>query len=326
MLTNLDAPHPPALLRKALGPRWEHMVDGADLEMRQRDHGTRYHPPRRTPPWPELLAMIEKTFAEQGVLQAPCLPLCWGRETELTISAVQALDFLLREGRPVPYHRGFPAQPVVCFTGQRNADDTLRNRFLTSFVNVSRVEPIQDTAEYATILDELLTVLSRLGMHARHISVHGLVTVWRRSEAQGITLRFRHADLPLGDTVLHWNATNPARMAVDLGSALKRLAWARSRLPWRDLIFGPWARTAPRNILDALRTATLLLGDGTTPTARGAGSITRRVLATVPADHSPFGFSAVIRAHHEFWSAVTALPVAWPETTHVLEAELGVQR
>ncbi|RMI45398.1 hypothetical protein [Streptomyces triticirhizae] len=325
MLTTSVPAHLPALLRKALGSRWEHTTDGDHLEIRHRDRGSPYHPPRRAPTWPEFLAMIEKAFAAQGVPRAPCLPLRWGRQTELTISAVQALDPLLKDGRPVTHRRGFLPQPVVRFTGQRDADGVLRDGFLTSFVNVSRVEPIQDIAEYATILDEWLTVLSRLGLHARHISVHGRLTVWRRHEVEGITLRFRHADLPLGDIVLLWNATNPALMAVDLGTALERLAWARSRQPWRDLIFGRWTRTAPPNVLDALRTATLLLGNGITPTARGAGSIARRVLATVPADHSPFGFSAAIRAHHEFWSAVTALPVPWPEATRVLEAELGVQ-
>lgn len=161
-------------------------------------------------------------------------------------------------------------------------------------------------------------------MHARHVSVHGRLTTWRRREVQGITLRFRHADLPLGDIVLLWNATNPARMAVDLGTALERLASSRSPLPWADLVFGPWAPTAPRNVLDALRTATLLLGNGIAPVARRR-SITRRVLATVPLDHSPFGFSAVIRAYHEFWSAVAPLPVAWPETTRALESELGMR-
>jgi hypothetical protein len=322
MLTRAAPTHLPALLRKALGPRWEYATDGDHLEIRHRDRGTPYHPPRRSPTWSALLAMIEKAFAEQGVPRAPCLPLRWGRETELTISAVQALDPLLKDGRPVTYRRGFLPQPVVRFTGQRDADGRLRDGFLTSFVNISRVEPIQDIAEYATILDEWLTILSRLGMHARHISVHGRLTVWSRREVQGITLRFRHADLPLGDIVLLWNAANPARMAVDLGTALERLAWARSRRPWRDLIFGRWAHTAPPNVLDALRTATLLLGNGITPAARGAGSITRRVLAAVSTDHSPFGFSAVIRAHHEFWSAIAAVPTSWPEVTRVLEAEL----
>lgn len=93
------------------------------------------------------------------------------------------------EGRPVTYRRGFLPQPVVRFTGQRDAEGVLRDGFLTSFVNVSRVEPIQDIDEYATILDEWLTILSRLGMHARHISVHGRLTVWSRREVQGITLR-----------------------------------------------------------------------------------------------------------------------------------------
>lgn len=69
--------------------------------------------------------------------------------------------------------------------------------------------------------------------------------------------------------MLLWNADNPARMAIDLGTALERLAWARTRAPWKDLVFGPYAHAAPIGNLDALRTATLLLGHGITPAARG---------------------------------------------------------
>ncbi|PLW65695.1 hypothetical protein C0036_26715 [Streptomyces sp. DJ] len=265
---------------------------------------------------------MEQAFAEQGVPRAECLPLRWGRETELTISAVQALDPYLKQGHPIPYRRGFLPQPVVRFTGQRNADGSLRDGFLTSFVNVSRVEPVSDSSAYATVLDEWLTVLSRLGLHARHISVHGRLNVWRRRQVQGITLRFRHVDLPLGDIVLLWNTDHPEALAVDLGTAVERLAWARSRAPWHELVFGRASAVAPFAVLDSLRAATLLIGNGIKPSARGVGSITRRLLTKVPASASPLGFGNMIRVCHEYWSVVEPLQVAWPDVTRILEAEV----
>ncbi|SFC61705.1 hypothetical protein [Streptomyces aidingensis] len=326
MLTTYAPGRIPHLLRKALGPRWEITTAGNHLEIHHPDAGTPYHPPRRPLNWRDLLALLEHSFAGQGVPRAECLPLRWGRDTELTISAVQALDPLLKDGRPTTHRHGFLPQPVVRFTGQRDEKGDLRDGFLTSFVNVSRVEPINDISEYAEILDGWLTVLSGLGMHARHISIHGRLDVWRRRQVEGITLRFRHLDLALGDIVLIWNTQTPDRMAVDLGTALERLAWARSRRPWPDLIFGSMAQTASTTVLDAIRTATLLLGSGITPAARGAGSITRRVIATIPASASPLGLSAAVRTSHEYWSLVSPLIAPWADVTDSIEQELSRHR
>jgi hypothetical protein len=312
----------PALLRQALGPRWEFIIDGDHITIQHPQRGTPYRPPRRQMPWSELLATLEAAFADLGVPRTSCLPLRWGRETELTISAVQALDPYLKHRQPVPYRRGFLPQPVVRLTGQRDERGTLSDGFLTSFVNISRIEPIADLGSYATILDEWLTVLSRLSLHARHITIHGRLTVWRRRQVEGITLRYNHAGLPLGDIVLLWNACDPTFMAVDLGTALERLAWARARGPWQDLVFGSFANAAAPRTLDAIRTATLLLGHGVMPAARGPGSITRRVVATIPSSASPLGFSSLIRASHSFWNQATPLVMSWPAVTCNLEREI----
>lgn len=312
----------PALLRKALGPRWEFIIDGDHITIQHPQRGTPYRPPRRQMPSSELLATLEAAFADLGVPRTPCLPLRWGRETELTISAVQALDPYLKHRQPVPYRRGFVPQPVVRLTGQRDEQGTLSDGFLTSFVNISRIEPISDLSSYATTLDEWLTVLSRLSLHARHITIYGRLTVWRRRQVEGITLRYNHAGLPLGDVVLLWNAHDPTFMAVDLGTALERLAWARTRRPWQDLVFGRLANAASPRTLDAIRTATLLLGNGIMPAARGPGSITRRVIATIPSSASPLGFSSLIRASHGFWDQATPLVMSWPAVTCNLEHEI----
>ncbi|SOD75787.1 hypothetical protein SAMN06272781_3603 [Streptomyces sp. 1222.2] len=312
----------PVVLRAALGPHWEFTADGRHIQVRHPNRGTPYRPPRRPPSWRELLASLETGFARVGAPRDACLPLRWGRETELTISAVQALDPLLKEGQLRTHRRGFLPQPVVRFTGQRDATAHLKDGFLTSFVNVSRVQPIGDLDEYGAILDGWLTVLSQLGFHARHLSINGDLSSWRRRQVEGITLRFRHLDRTLGDIVLLWNTEHPGRIAVDLGSGLERLAWARTQERWHQLIYGSFAGTAPPTTLDAIRTATLLLGHGITPTARGAGGITRRVIGAIDRDAARLGVGALVRDMYGYWSLVGALRAPWPEIAHTIEEEM----
>jgi hypothetical protein len=214
----------------------------------------------------------------------------------------------------------------VRLTGRRDEHGNLRDGFLASFVNTSRVEPIADPSAYATALDELLTVLSRLGLHARHITIHGRLAVWQRRQVRGITLRYDHVGLPLGDIVLLWNADDPTYMALDLGTALERLAWARSRRPWDELVFGPLVCAAPAAVLDAIRTATLLLGHGITAASRGAGGITRRITEAIPQSAAPLGLSAAVDASHAYWHEVAPLLVAWPDVNHMLEQAVAARR
>ena len=313
-----------AVLRQAIGSHWEFTVSEGRIAIEHPRRGSPYCPPRRSPSWEELLVGLKAGFAAQGVPQQACLPVRWGRETELTISAVQALDPLLKDGRPVTYRSGFLPQPVVRFTGQRDATGDLREGFLTSFVNVSRVQPIQCIDDYGGILDGWLSVLSRLGFHARHIGINGKLAVWRRRQVEGITLRFYHLDLPLGDIVLLWNADNPARMAVDLGTGLERLAWARTRLRWRDLVFGRFVALASPPTLDAVRTATLLLAHGVRPAARGAGGITRRVIGTIDPGAVKLGVSSLVRASYRYWRLFGEPKVPWPAVTTAIEENWGI--
>ncbi|MCY0927042.1 hypothetical protein OTB20_12685 [Streptomyces sp. H27-H1] len=312
----------PTVLRTALGTHWEFTVDGPRIEIQHPHRGTPYRPPRRPPSWKGLLHSLQTAFADTGAPRDDCLPLRWGRDTELTISAVQALDPLLKDGRPQTYRQGFLPQPVVRFTGERDASGDLCDGFLTSFVNVSRVQPIERLDEYGNILDGWLSVLSQLGFHARHMSARGTLTPWRRREVAGITLHFRHLGLDLGDIVLLWNADDPTCMAVDLGTGLERLAWARTQQHWPALVYGRFAEMAPPATLDAVRTATLLLGHGINPAPRGAGGVTRRVIGTIDPDVAHLGVSAIVREAFNYWSHCGVLRVPWPTIAGLIEEEL----
>ncbi|GHD04202.1 hypothetical protein GCM10010313_20200 [Streptomyces violarus] len=312
----------PIVMRAALGPHWEFTADDRHIEVRHPNRGTPYRPPSRPHSWEELLDSLQAGFARAGAARDACLPLRWGRETELTISAVQALDPLLKDGQLRTYRSGFLPQPVVRFTGERDAIGNLKDGFLTSFVNISRVQRIGSLDEYGAILDSWLTVLSQLGFHARHISINGELSSWRRRQVEGITLRFRHLDCTLGDIVLLWNTEHSDRLVVDLGSGLERLAWARTQERWHQLIYGSFAGAAPPATLDAIRTATLILGHGITPAARGAGGITRRVIGTIDRDAARLGVGALVREMYGYWSLVGALRPPWAEIARAMEKEM----
>src|SRR5882757_6939712 len=161
----------PLALRRTLGSAWDIQGDGATLRITHRDRGTPFHPPRHTPSWPELLERIGAAFAVAGVRRAPPLPLRWGRDTDFTISAVQALDPYVKDRKPYVYREGYLPQPVVRFTGKRDTSGALEDGFLSGFVNVSHVQRIGSIEDHAAILDGWITVLSRLGLHARHLTI-----------------------------------------------------------------------------------------------------------------------------------------------------------
>jgi hypothetical protein len=302
-------------------PRWDCALDDDCMVVSYQARRTAYRPPRRSPSWAELLTSMSDACASYGIGHAEPLPLCGIGDAELTFSAVQALDPYIKGCQQHVYRRGFLPQPVVRFTGRRDQHGALLPGFATSFVNTSIVQPINAVAEHAELIDAWVGVLSRIGFHARHLTITGRLASWQRPPVAGITLRFRHEELPVGDAVLLWNRDDPSRLATDIGSGLERLAWALTRRSWPETLYGPLAAHADIPALDAVRTATLIVGAGIRLSPRGPGSLARRLLRQVPDGTGSWGLSRVVRWAHSYWSQLIPLPVAWPQVCQALDAE-----
>lgn len=315
----------PLALRRTFGLAWDFQTDGFRLRITHRDHGTPFHPPRHTPSWPELLDRIEAGFEAAGVRKTPPLPLRWGRDTDFTISAIQAFDPYVKDRQPYVYREGYLPQPVVRFTGKRNATGALEDGFLTAFVNVSHIQRIGGVGDHAAILNGWISVLSRLGLHARHLTIAGQMAPWERGPVKGITLHIDHAGLAIGDIVLIWNAADPTYLVTDLGSGLERLRWAITRHDWQQLVHGLLAGAGPRE-LDAIRTATLIVASGILPSSQGRGSALRRLLRSAPTVASTLGVSRVVRQAHQYWNLVAPTLAPWHEVTTQIEIELDRTR
>ena len=311
-----------AALRHALGTAWQITEHDGRMTIRHQAAAiSRYHHASKPPAWDTMLTRIEDAFTAHGITRARPLPIRWNRETDFTISAIQALDPYLKHRLGYAYRTGYLPQPVIRFTGARDSTGNLADGFLTAFVNISCVRPISGLDEHAAILDAWITALSRLGMHARHVQITGSTAAWQRREVQGITLHISHAGLPIADLVLLWNADDPSIMVTDLGSGLERLRWAITRGDWPGLIHGPLAGHASPDVLDAIRTATLIAGHGIKPANRGCGDTLRKLARSIPADIARFGLSAAVRNAARYWSLTSAMELGWPQITQIIESE-----
>jgi len=319
----MTAEHRPAQLVAALRARfeagWRINFDGNHLTMRRCGPALTPARPRQAPGPRTMLDTIGREFARLNVPRAPLLPLRWRRDTDLVISAIQGLDPWLKDGQSRVCREGYLPQLVVRFTGERDEHGQLVDGFLTSFVNVSCVQRVPDVKRHVELLDGWIGALSAVGIHAGRLTIHGDLTPWQRDRVSGLTLFVDCDGLGTSDAVLLWNTASPGHMATDIGSGLERLRWLLSPDSWSQTVFGDDAQLWPVDVLDAIRTATLLVMNGIRASSRGPGSAIQRVLHRVPRSMAAAGLGRLVRAQRAYWVAAGATGPGWPSVTTVIE-------
>lgn len=306
-------------LQGRFASQWDIAVAGGQLRMGYRRPTGRAQHRCRLPSPVEVVESIGREFGKVGVLRAPLLPLRWHRDTDLTISAIQGLDPWLKDGVDRVWREGYLPQPVVRFTGERDEHGNLLDGFLTAFVNMSCVTRIAHVDRHVELLDTWIGGLSAIGIHASRLTIHGELTVWHRGPVSGITLFCDCDGAGMSDAVLLWHAANPGRLATDIGSGLERLRWLLSRQSWAETTFGNQGRCSSADLLDAVRTATLLVMNGIRPSSRGAGYALRRVLGRIPASTAESGLGRLVRQQRAYWSSFGATGPDWPYLSTAIE-------
>ena len=306
-------------LRERFASRWEVVETDGRLRMSYRRSVARTQPRRRVPGPLAVVDSIGREFGKAAVARAPLLPLRWRRDTDLTISAIQGLDPWLKDGVDRVWREGYLPQPVVRFTGERDEHGSLLDGYLTAFVNLSCVTRITGVDRHVELLDAWIGGLSAIGIHASRLTVHGDLAVWHRGPVSGITMFCDCDGAGVSDAVLLWHTTQPGRLATDIGSGLERLRWLLSRHSWAETTFGEEGQYSSADLLDAVRTATLLAMNGIRPSARGAGYALRRVLGRIPAFMAASGLGRLVRQQHAYWSALGITGPDWPYLSMAIE-------
>lgn len=306
-------------LRAQFASHWRIHVSDGRLHMRHRRVAAKAPAPRYLADSAELVDIIGRAFAEAGVARAPLLPPRWHRDTDLTISAIQGLDPWLKDGVDRVWREGYLPQPVVRFTGERDDHGCLRDGYLTAFVNLSSVVRIGSAARHVALLDAWISGLSAIGIHASRLTIHGDLAVWKRGPVRGITLFCDCDGAGISDAVLLWHAADPQYLASDIGSGLERLRWLLSRQSWAETTFGDSAHYWSTDLLDAIRTATLLVMGGIRSGPRGASHGLRRVLGRIPASMAASGLGRLVRQQHGYWTVLGVTGPDWPHISSAIE-------
>ncbi len=313
-------------LREALverfSSRWAVRDDDGILQMTHR-RGAQRSVRHRPPDAHGVVHCLRQSLAGAGLaIEGSLLPQRWNRDTDLTISAIQALDPWLKDRRRHVWREGFLPQPVVRFTGERRPDGQLADGYLTSFANISYVQRLTCARAHARLLDHWITALSAVGIHAGRLAVYGSLEVWHRPPVAGLTLLIDCDGRGLGDAVMLWNDSDPTFMATDLGSGLERLCWYLAGDTWPRAAFGHLADSHDLPLLDVTRTATLLIMAGIRAGHRGAGWALRTVAQSIDPHLASTGLSRLIREHHRYWAALGVSGPPWPQVTSYLEEEV----
>lgn len=308
-------------LTERFSDRWDIERNGSLLQLRpvKQTHG---RPRKRRRPALEIVDSMRQVFGNHGIPSAPLLPIRWGRETDLLISAVQGLDPWLKDGGGQVLREGFLPQPVVRFTGERDQDGRLQDGFLTSFVNLSCVVRIDSARTHVALLDLWIEALSAAGIHAGRLEITGRLETWDRSSVSGITLHIAADGVGFADAVLLWHSVNPSFMATDLGTGLERILWLESGSEWGQTVFGHLAAQFDLDLLDAVRTATLLTMAGIRPSSRGAGAGLRRICQRIPAEIASSGLGRLVATQRTYWAEMGLAGAPWPQLANVIEDEV----
>jgi hypothetical protein len=306
-------------LRAHFAGRWYIEVPGGRLHMRSHNVTASARRPGRLPSPAEFVDTIGSQFTQAGVSRSPLLPVRWRRDTDLTISAIQALDPWLKDGVDRVWREGYLPQPVIRFTGERDASGHLREGYLPAFVNLSCVMRIGSVQRHADLLDTWIGALSAIGIHAGRLTIRGDLAVWKRGPVSGITLFCDCDGLAMSDAVLLWHTADPSHMASDIGSGLERLRWLLSTRSWAVTVFGDSGYQWSLDVLDALRAATLLVMSGIHPGPRGAGHGLRRILAHIPPSLAAPGLGRLVRKQHAYWAALGIAGPDWPQVSTAIE-------
>jgi hypothetical protein len=111
-------------------------------------------------------------------------------------------------------------------------------------------------------------------------------------------------------------------MATDIGSGLERLRWCLGAPSWAEAAFGDLAKHHDLTLLDATRTAVLLLMSGIKPGPRGAGWALRSVAHGIDSKVAATGLGRIVREHHRYWDCLGLSGPPWPHTATQLEEEV----
>jgi hypothetical protein len=185
-----------------------------------------------------------------------------------------------------PYTEGLfvVAQPAIRLNYLDQAG--VREGISTSFVNLCTEQIVHTFDAYAAHLELWLAYLRNVGIEHEELSITPSRSLWTASVFRGWSLDFHYAGVELGDAIYIFDVPQNTRSSlaiVDFSFGLERIFWVATRKKsFFDGIGPPGdAKIVHPVRTDLLRTATLMILSGVTPSSRKCGRLLRNLIRRV---------------------------------------------
>lgn len=297
----------------------QHETEGAAAELLGEE--------KEEPLTPEALY---KHFPEAQVLESESLLRPVGDTTLFTTAGVQRIETLLREEGELKRQVFAVTQPVV----RSQYMDKVRAGVSTSFVNFS-IEAIRATPiEYAGLCKQAVGMLLAQGLRSEdiHFSIDKIDDRWGPRKFSKTVITFFVGETEVGEGVfMHdYPVSDDEQISiVDICFGIERLGWALRG--GKDFFpgFESFYETTPdpdrlTPVIDCIRTSTLMLGEGVTPSHRDPGYRVRQLSKRFVSRNDGVGAdaAALVRASNDYWQRWGHRPRIGPdEITKIIGLE-----
>jgi len=182
--------------------------------------------------------------------------------------------------------------------------------FLKTFVNIALEQLGTSASEHLSRLEDYLDFLSQLGIYIGdlRLKIYEDRPDWGIGQFRSAVIGIYHDGLEIG--VLNYFTDIPQRerprlSMSDVSFGLERLAWSISRNPrFIDTVGPPMEllRHTPHDVLDAYRTAVLMLQSGIVPNRQTqAGGKLRSIFLAAICPIAPIRYD-LIEYYYDWWS------------------------
>jgi hypothetical protein len=196
----------------------------------------------------------------------------------------------------------------------------------TSFVNLCTEQAQSSLGDYLWHLEVWLDCLTRVGIQIKRLTLLAPSDPWIKARFTGHRLIFYSNGVELGDAIFihHVDALNSLAPIIDFSFGLERLTWVLNGGKPYSLMLGPLPFAAlPDNtvVLDRLRTATLMVLSGVTPSSRRHGRLLRRLISDAARLCSGVDFEEVVEHSYSYWQSFITPTISLSQCRDILRQE-----
>ncbi len=217
-------------------------------------------------------------------------------------------------------------QPVVRLQCLHAIDE--QDGFSSSFLNAGLAWWQASPEQHFQAFDKLLQYLSLHGICVGHLALKldSAENVWGDLHVPTDSLKMNYGGLEIGiaNFFNHIQTPNGESSFSDISLGVERFVWAANKNGsyFDDLAPVQYASEVKRSVLDAVRTATLLMASGLTPGSVHHGQKLRLILGQLRDIGFCLDWFGLVRYFHQFWRQFIELSRTEVECYEVLEQEL----